>query len=113
MLSNFFSQKSCCLKANVKKYGGARQAANINMAVRCVLDWKGYMRTHAHSLTPEGAQTHTHKYVVLIAFHGCNGFVNARKYCDMRTLPLLLKYVGEGMKIHKYPVSRQIILSDN
>ena len=61
-LSNFFFQKSRCLKANVKKYGGARQAANSNMAVGCVLDWKDYMGTHArtHIHSPRGrANTHT------------------------------------------------------
>jgi hypothetical protein len=33
----FFNQKSCCLW-EVKKYGGAREATDGNMVVRCMLD---------------------------------------------------------------------------
>jgi hypothetical protein len=35
----FFSfRKSCLLWDNVEKFGGAREAANDNVAARCVLD---------------------------------------------------------------------------
>jgi hypothetical protein len=33
-----FFQKSCRLWDNVEKYGGAREAADDNMATRCMLD---------------------------------------------------------------------------
>ena len=33
-----FLRKSCRLWDNVEKYGGAREAADGNMAARCVLD---------------------------------------------------------------------------
>ena len=38
MLNNIFFKKSCSLRDNVEKYGGAREAANGNMAVRCMLE---------------------------------------------------------------------------
>ena len=37
ILSNFF-RKSCRLSDNVEKYDGATEAADGNMAARCILD---------------------------------------------------------------------------
>jgi hypothetical protein len=44
MFSNFLLKKSCRLAENVEKYGGAREAADGNMAARCMLVKYGYMR---------------------------------------------------------------------
>jgi hypothetical protein len=35
MFNKSFSRKSCLLRDNVKKYGGARETADGNMAARC------------------------------------------------------------------------------
>jgi hypothetical protein len=56
-------RKSCRLWDNVKKYGEARQAADDNMATRCVVDNWSYKRasTHPRPYT-HYARTHTEIY---------------------------------------------------
>ena len=70
-------RKSCRLWDNVEKCGGNREAADDNLAARCMLDARKDMPAHAHphpySLThtwarPPPSHTHTHKYVILTAF---------------------------------------------
>ena len=57
MFSNFFPK--IVPFVNVEKCGGAREATNGNMAhARCMLNKQGYTRLG----------THTHRYIILIAF---------------------------------------------
>jgi hypothetical protein len=61
--SNFF-RKSCRLRDNMNKYGGVTEAADDNMAARCMLDNQNYTRAS----TRPRARKHTQKYVILFAF---------------------------------------------
>ena len=75
------------------------QTADGNMAARCILD---FVRLHARKHTPTlvhprphlrsctHAHFHTHKYVMLIAFHGNDGFMNASQCYVIRTLSVLV-----------------------
>jgi hypothetical protein len=46
--------------------------------------------THMHARTREHA--YTQQYVIIIAFHSYDGFVNAPQCYDMRTLPVLFSF---------------------
>ena len=54
-----------------------------------------HTRTHARirmpSQVPSRARTHTHKYVILIAFQGNSVFVNAPQYYVTHALPLAFR----------------------
>ena len=73
-----FFLKSCRLRDNIEIIGGARVAANDNIAERCMLDYWGYTRAstrpNPYTHTQPPAHTHTHrgrhtqKYVPIIAF---------------------------------------------
>ena len=75
MFNNLFP-KIVNLCNNVEKYGGDREAAYRNMAVRCILD-KATRAALAHASVCAPTPTHTHfarahthaqKYARLIAF---------------------------------------------
>lgn len=47
---------------NVEKCGGARKAANGNMAARCMVDNYGYMQTYASAREPTHSHPHIHPH---------------------------------------------------
>jgi hypothetical protein len=55
-----FSENWCCLWENVKKYGGAREAADGNMVAHYILHKQGY--TYARTRQHARAHTHTHTH---------------------------------------------------
>ena len=61
MFSNLFQKKSCRVWDNVRKCGGARDAADDNKAhARCMLDNKAIRAlAHAHALPLARADAHT------------------------------------------------------
>jgi hypothetical protein len=75
MFNNFF-RKSYRLWGNVEKYFRARQATDDNTA-------QGFA-----CWISKAVYTHS-EYVILIVFHGNNGYVNAPQCCVVRTLPVL------------------------
>jgi hypothetical protein len=62
LYSETFSRKSCRLWVNIKTFGGAREAADDNIAARCMMDKSGYTRASTR------AYKHTHKYVILLSY---------------------------------------------
>jgi hypothetical protein len=61
-----------------KKYGSSRQATGDNIIQRMRFTCWITKATDTHS-----------EYVILIAFHGSNGYANAPEYYVIRTLALL------------------------
>jgi hypothetical protein len=85
-----FFQKSSHLWHNVEKYSGVRGVTND------VTTWRIRVACWISKATCTYARTrtHTHKYVIIIAFTQQQWFENAPEY-DMRTLCVLFKIVGK------------------
>jgi hypothetical protein len=65
----------------VDEYGTVRQATDDNIIRR--------MRSACWIAKPTVTQS---EHVILIAFHGNNGYVNAPQYYVIRKLPILFKH---------------------
>jgi hypothetical protein len=74
-----FSRKSCRLWDNVEKYGTARQATDDNIIRRMRFACWISKATDTHS-----------ECVILLLFHGNNGYANAPQCYVIRKLPVLL-----------------------
>jgi hypothetical protein len=75
------SLKSCCLWDNMEKYGRAGQAIGDN----------AIQRTRFACWIIKVTDTHW-ECVILIAFHGNNGYTNAPQCCVILTLPVLFSH---------------------
>jgi hypothetical protein len=84
MFSKFFFRKLCRLWDNVESFCRVGQATYDNITWRmCFACW-----------ITKDTDTHS-EYVILIAFHGNNGYTNAPQYYVIRALPVLFFILGE------------------
>ena len=97
LCSTTFFRKLCRLRDNAKKYGGARETTNDNMAhARYKLDKQGFTRalahvhTHAPVYTRTHTRTHTHIHAHVLLFHGNSDNTKVSQCYVMHTLPVLL-----------------------
>ena len=77
------AQAHVCAHAPTPIQPSTHTHTNARACVRACMD----ARTNMHALTHVSA--HTHKYVLLMAFHDNSGFVNAAQCYVTRTLPVL------------------------
>jgi hypothetical protein len=112
---NFFSRKSRCLLDNAKKCGGDWGATNYatvwNIRVASWISKATCTQANAYAHAPSHPRTSMltrtkYEYVVHIAFHGKNGFVNAPRCYVIRILPVrILSFLGAILFFFRSPVT--------
>jgi hypothetical protein len=106
MLGDFFFAENHAVCEIMSKDPGSTQTLwCLHMAywIRKQAHARAHIPTHAYACQFPHVRAHTHtKYVILIAFHGSSGFVNAYWCYMVFTLPLLLlfKYRSTRLCMH-------------